>query len=50
MPVPSNGFSVVSYGSRSGMFATLNLPTLSFGHWQPRYDNPTGTFTLAVIY
>jgi adhesin HecA-like repeat protein len=43
-------FSVLTYGSRSGMFTTLNLPTLGFGRWDPRYDDLSGTFTLWVIY
>lgn len=40
MPSPGNVFVLISYGARSGTFATLNLPTLSFGQWSPRYDDP----------
>jgi adhesin HecA-like repeat protein len=49
-PAPGMSFALLTYGSRSGTFGTLNLPGLGFGHWDPRYDNHTGTFTLAVVY
>jgi hypothetical protein len=49
-PTP-NGmpFTALMYGSRGGAFATLNLPGLSAGHWDPRYDDPWHTFTLWVV-
>jgi hypothetical protein len=47
---PGTSFSVLTYTSRSGTFATLNLPTLQQGRWDPRYDDPAGTFTLWVLY
>lgn len=41
VPSPGSVYVLIGYGSRSGTFATLNLPTLSFGHWDPRYDDPS---------
>jgi hypothetical protein len=50
MPSPSGmPFSVLYYGSRSGTFATLNLPALNCGSWDPRYDDPYSTFSLWVV-
>jgi fibronectin-binding autotransporter adhesin len=47
-PAPGDAFTLLSYGSGSGTFATLNLPPLSTGSWDPVYDNVQDTFTLAV--
>jgi hypothetical protein len=49
MPAPTNTFSVVTFGSYSGAFATVNLPPLLMGSWDPRYNDPQGTFTLWVL-
>jgi len=48
MPSPGDSFSVLTYGSRTGAFGTVNLPSLSSGSWDPDYDDPSGTFTLWV--
>ena len=45
VPAISNSFAVVSYGSRSGVFASLNLPSAAL--WQSNYG-PT-VFTLTVV-
>jgi hypothetical protein len=45
---PGNAFTLLSYGSDSGTFATLDLPPLSRGSWDPVYDNVQDTFTLEV--
>jgi hypothetical protein len=37
-PTGPNDFLMVSYGSRSGTFSSLSLPTLSMGTWDPQYD------------
>jgi hypothetical protein len=50
MPFPGNAFTLITAASLSGTFGTLNLPPLGFGHWQARYNNPPGTFVLAVVY
>jgi hypothetical protein len=49
--VPQRGqvFSLLTYGSRSGTFATVSLPTYSGGHLAPRYDNPSGAFSLLAV-
>jgi hypothetical protein len=49
--IPHSGqlFSLLTYGSRSGTFGTLSLPTYSGGHFNPMYDNPTGTFSLWAV-
>ena len=41
-PPPGIGsvYHVLTYGSRSGMFGTVNLPTLTTGQWSTRYDDP----------
>jgi hypothetical protein len=48
MASPGNQFTILTYGSRSGTFATVNLPSLTTGHWNPLYDNPLNTYTLWV--
>jgi hypothetical protein len=47
---PSSGqvFSLLTYGSRSNTFTTLNLPSFG-GTWNPQYDNPPNTFSLWVV-
>jgi fibronectin-binding autotransporter adhesin len=45
---PGDAFTLLSYGSGSGTFATLDLPALGTGTWDPVYDNVQDTFTLAV--
>ncbi len=40
-PMPGVVFKVVTYGSRSGTFDSISEPTLSFGHWSNRYDDPS---------
>jgi fibronectin-binding autotransporter adhesin len=47
-PAPGNAFTLLSFGSASGTFATLDLPPLSTGTWNPVYDNVLDTFTLEV--
>jgi hypothetical protein len=47
-PQPGDILSVVTYGSRSGTFAALNLPTLSGGTWDPRYDDPLYPHALSL--
>jgi hypothetical protein len=44
---PGNAFTLLNYGSASGTFATLGLPALSTGSWDPVYNN-VDTFTLEV--
>jgi hypothetical protein len=39
-PCFGTSFAVVNYGSRVGMFASLSLPSISTGQWDPRYDDP----------
>jgi hypothetical protein len=46
--LPPASFTVLTYGSRSGTFGTLNLPSLSMGTWDPVYDDPPDTLTLYV--
>jgi hypothetical protein len=48
-PSVNDIFSLLTFGSRSGTFGTLNLPTLGTGTWDPRYDDPLDTFTLWVV-
>jgi hypothetical protein len=45
---PSAGqtFNLIHYGSRSGMFATLNLPSYSGGALVAQYDLPPNYFSL----
>jgi hypothetical protein len=45
-PVTGSSFALLSYGSESGTFTTLNLPHLSGLTWQPNYGGTT--FTLIV--
>jgi hypothetical protein len=46
--IPSAGqsFYLIEYASRSGTFATLNLPSYSGGALVAQYDLPPGTFSL----
>jgi hypothetical protein len=39
-------FDLLTYGSLSGIFATLNLPSYSGGHFVAQYNNPPNTFSL----
>jgi hypothetical protein len=50
-PSPGTSFNLLGYGSRSGTFASLSLPTLTSGTWDPRYDDPTypNAFSLWVV-
>ena len=50
-PFTGASFEIVSYGSHSGSFATMNLPTLFWGTWQARFDDPAypNAFSLWVI-
>ncbi|HZT81154.1 MAG TPA: hypothetical protein VFA26_13060, partial [Gemmataceae bacterium] len=51
--VPSTGqvYSLLTYGSRSNTFTTVNLPTFPGGRFDPRYDDPLypNAFTLWVV-
>jgi hypothetical protein len=38
-------YSVLTYGARSGTFAYINYPS----YFDPRYDDPAGTFSLWVV-
>jgi parallel beta-helix repeat protein len=42
-------FSLVTFNAYSGGFAALNLPAVGSGFWDPRYDDPLGTFSLWVV-
>jgi hypothetical protein len=46
---PVTSLTIVRFGSYDGAFASRELPSLIFGHWDPRYDDPAGTFTLWVV-
>jgi hypothetical protein len=47
-PSPGDVFAVLTYGSRSGTFATVNLPSLPRGHWDPRYDDASAPNELTL--
>jgi hypothetical protein len=47
-PSPGDVFAVLTYGSRSGTFATINLPSLPRGHWDPRYDDASAPNELTL--
>ena len=47
-PSVGSWLSLVYYGSRGGQFATLNLPALSSGVWDPVYNDADGVFMLEV--
>jgi hypothetical protein len=48
VPSPGQTFGLLTYGSRSGTFASFSLPTFPGGTFVPEYDTPSGTFSLAV--
>jgi formylmethanofuran dehydrogenase subunit C len=53
LPTAGNVFVVVTYGSRSGTFAGISLPAVSFGHWDdPHWDDPSypDALSLWVLY
>jgi hypothetical protein len=48
-PAPGAVFVVVTYGSRSGVFSDLILPSTSYGGtWDPRYDDPNFPHALSL--
>ena len=50
-PWMGSSFQIVSYGSHSGSFGILHLPTPMSGTWDPRFDDPTypNAFSVWVI-
>jgi hypothetical protein len=49
-PGPSTPYALVTFGSLSGAFGTVNVPPPGIGHWDARSNDPTGTFTLWVVF
>jgi hypothetical protein len=48
-PSAGDTFNLLTYGSRSGTFATVNLPSFSGGSFVARYDTPANTFSLQAV-
>ncbi len=46
---PGGGLASESTERLPQTFAAVNLPPLGSGSWNPRYDDPPGTFTLWVL-